>query len=70
MVCIVNEIIRFIIALGFNIFWFFAVKELASEFTSDKIWLIFDGGIAFLRSFLAHISLGWWSDYDFIIRKR
>ena len=69
IICMASKIIRFIVALGFSIFWFFAVKELASEFTSDKIWLLFDGGIAFLISFVAHISLGWTS-CDYIIRKR
>lgn len=71
MLCVSNGIIRFIVALIYSVIWFYIVRLVTSDFTnSDKIWMLVNGIIAFLISFFIHMSLGWWSDYDFIIRKR
>lgn len=71
MLCVSNGIIRFIVALIYSVIWFFIVRSITGDFTDlDKIWMLVNGIIAFLISFFAHMSLGWWSDFDFIIRKR
>lgn len=71
MLCVSNGIIRFIIALIYSVIWFYIARSITNDFTdSDKIWMLVNGIIAFLISFFIHMSLGWWSDYDFIIRKR